>query len=50
MSIIFIFVTGFFVSALTFAAALLVGLHEASDPSQSRLEDLTKLEKKIVGR
>ncbi len=50
MSVIPIFVIGFFVTALTFAAALLVGLHEASNPSLSRLEDLTKVEKKIVGR
>lgn len=50
MSPVFIFIIGLFVSALTLAAALLVGLHEASNPSLSRVEDLTKTEKKIVGR
>lgn len=50
MSSIFIFVVGIFVSGLTLAAATLVGIQEASDPSLSRVEDLTKTEKKIVNR
>ncbi len=50
MNVIFIFVIGMFVSGLTFIAAFLVGLQEASDPSLSRVEELSKIEKKIVGR
>ncbi len=50
MSIMVIFVIGLFVSGLTFAAVMLVGLQEAADPALSRVEDLTKIEKKIVGR
>ena len=50
MNSVIIFVVGLFVSGLTFAAALLVGLQEASDPSLSRVEDLTVTEKKIVKR
>ena len=50
MNPIFIFVVGLFVSGLTLAAAVLVGLQEASDPSLSRVEDLTETEKKIVNR
>ncbi len=48
--IIAIFVVGVFVSGLTLTAAVLVGLQEASDPSLSRIEDLTETEKKIVNR
>jgi len=50
MSTIAIFVVGLFVTILTVAAAALVGLQEASDPGLSRVEDLTEIEKKIVGR
>lgn len=45
-----IFVLGLFVTAITGAGAILIGLQEASDPSQSRVQDLTGLEKQIVGR
>jgi hypothetical protein len=47
---IYIFIVGIFVSGLTLAAAALVGLQEASDPSLSRVEDLTQTEKNIVNR
>lgn len=50
MSALLIFIVGSFVFALTLAASVLVGLQEASDPALSRLEDLTEIEKKIVGR
>ncbi len=50
MSTLAIFVVGLFVSGLTLAAAVLVGLQEAADPALSRIEDLTEAEKKIVGR
>jgi hypothetical protein len=45
-----IFFLGLFVTCITLTASVLVGLQEAADPSQSRIEDLTELEKKIVGR
>ena len=45
-----IFIVGLFVGGLTLTAMLLVGLQEASDPALSRVEDLTEIEKKIVGR
>lgn len=45
-----IFILGLVVSGITLAASLLVGLHEAADPSLSRVEDLTEIEKKIVDR
>ena len=50
MSTFPIFIVGLFVSGLTLAAAVLVGLQEAADPALSRTEDLTEAEKKIVGR
>ncbi len=50
MSLAIIFVVGLFVSVMSFVAVLLVGLQEASDPEQSRLEDLTDLEREIVSR
>lgn len=50
MSTLVIFIVGVFVSGLTLAAALFVGLQEAADPTLSRLEDLTETEKKVVGR
>ena len=45
-----IFFLGLFVTAITLIASILVGLQEAADPAHSRIEDLTELEKKIVGR
>jgi hypothetical protein len=45
-----IFVLGLVVTAVTGAGAVLIGLQEASDPGHSRVEDLTTLEKQIVGR
>jgi len=45
-----IFVLGLIVTAITGAGAILIGLEEASDPEQSRVQDLTKIEKQIVGR
>ena len=45
-----IFVLGLVVTVITGAGAILIGLQEASDPAQSRVEDLTTLEKRIVGR
>ena len=50
MSTVAIFIVGVFVSAITFVATLLVGLDEAADPVQARHEDLTELEKRLVGR
>jgi hypothetical protein len=45
-----IFVLGLIVTVITGVGALMIGLEEASDPDQSRLQDLTQLEKQIVGR
>ena len=45
-----IFVLGLVVTSITGAGAILIGLQEASDPDQSRIQDLTDLEKQIVGR
>ncbi len=45
-----IFVLGLVVTLITGAGAILIGLQEASDPTQSRVEELTTLEKRIVGR
>ncbi len=50
MTSIAIFVLGLVVTGLTGAGAILIGLQEASDPGQSQIEDLTKLEKQIIGR
>ena len=50
MSIVIIFVIGLFVSGVVLVAVVLIGLQEAADSSQSRVEDLTEIEKKIVGR
>ena len=50
MSVLTIFVLGCIVTAVTGTAAVLVGLEEAADPTQSRVEDLTEFEKKLVGR
>ena len=45
-----IFFLGLFVTAIVFTAVLFVDLQEAADPSQSRMEDLTKFEKWMVAR
>jgi hypothetical protein len=45
-----VFFLGLFVTVMTLTASILVGLQEAADPTHSRIEDLTELEKKIVGR
>ena len=50
MSIVIIFVIGLFVSGVVLVAVVLIGLQEAADPSLSRVEDLTEIERKIVGR
>ena len=50
MTTLSIFILGLIVSGITGYAAFLVGLEEAADPSQSRVEDLTVIEKKLVGR
>ena len=50
MTSLAIFVLGLVVTAITGAGAILIGLQEASDPDQSRVEDLTTIEKQIVGR
>jgi hypothetical protein len=45
-----IFILGLLVTCVTLAAAVLVGLNEASDPSHSRPEDLSSLERRFVDR
>ncbi|MGB7343478.1 MAG: hypothetical protein WBD20_04655 [Pirellulaceae bacterium] len=50
MTSLAIFVLGVIVTLITGVGAILIGLEEASDPEQSRVQDLTDLEKKIVGR
>jgi len=45
-----IFVLGVIVASIAGGGAVLIGFEEASDASQSRLQDLTELEKKFVGR
>ena len=50
MTSLAIFVLGVIVTLVTGAGAILIGLEEASDPDQSRIQDLTGLEKQIVGR
>jgi uncharacterized membrane protein YeiB len=45
-----ILILGLIVTAITGVGAVLIGFEEASDASQSQLQDLTELEKKIVGR
>ena len=50
MTSLAIFVLGLIVTAITGAGAILIGLQEASDPKQSRVGDLTEIEKQIVGR
>ncbi len=50
MTALAIFVVGFIVASITGVGAVLIGLEEAGDASQTRLQDLTDLEKKFVGR
>jgi hypothetical protein len=50
MTVVGIFVLGTIVTVITGYAAFLVGLEEAADTTQSRVQDLTAIEKKIVGR
>ena len=50
MTSLAIFALGLVVTCITGAGAILIGLQEASDPDQSQIQDLTKLEKQIVGR
>lgn len=45
-----IFVLGFVVTVITGVGAVLIGLEEAGDPSHSKVENLTDLEKKIIQR
>ncbi len=45
-----IFVLGLIVMLITGTGAVMIGLQEAADPDQSRVEDLTAVEKQIVGR
>ena len=45
-----IFALGVIVTVITGVGAILIGLEEASDSDQSRVQDLTHLEKQIVGR
>jgi len=50
MNSLAIFILGSVVTAITGVGAILIGLQEASDPKQSRVQDLTDIEKEIVGR
>lgn len=50
MTSLTIFVLGLIVTVITGAGAVMIGLQEAADPGQSRVEDLTDVEKQIVGR
>jgi len=50
MTSVAILVLGFIVTMITGVGAVLIGLEEAADPSQSRVEDLSEFEKRIVGR
>lgn len=50
MSDLVIFMFGLFVTVITAIATMLIGLSEAADKSHSRPQDLTNLEKKIVGK
>lgn len=50
MTALSIFVLGLCVTAVTGYGAILIGLQEAADPVQSDVDELTELEKQIVGR
>ncbi len=43
-------VLGVIVTTTTASGAVLIGLDEAADPVQSRVDDLTEFEKNLVGR
>jgi len=45
-----IFILGLFVTSITVAGIILVGLNEAEDPVHSQPEDLTTWEKRLVDR
>jgi hypothetical protein len=45
-----IFVLGLVVTGITGCGAVFIGLQEAADPHQSRVQDLTGFEKQVVGR
>jgi len=49
MSALAIFVVGLFVTGLTVAAAYLIGMSEAADPAHSRPDDLSPLERSLIG-
>jgi hypothetical protein len=49
MTTLAIFILGLFVTGLTLAAVLLIGVSEAVDPAHSRPEDLSGLERSLVG-
>jgi hypothetical protein len=50
MTTLAIFFVGLFVTTVTAAAVILVGLSEAGDPVHSRYSDLTSLERALVDR
>lgn len=50
MTTLAIFLLGVLVTGITFAAVILVGLDEASDPSHSRIQDLSPFERSVVNR
>jgi hypothetical protein len=50
MSTLAIFSLGLIVTGITLAAVFLIGLDEAGDPAQSKLSDLSSLEKSLVDR
>lgn len=50
MTTLAIFLLGVLVTGITIAAVILIGLDEATDPSHSRIEDLSSFEKSVVNR
>ena len=50
MTSIAILFLGLIVTVITGTGAVMIGLQEAADQGQSRVEDLTGVEKQIVGR
>lgn len=50
MTSVSIFALGLIVTLITGTGAIMIGLQEAADPGQSRVEDLTAVEKQIVDR
>lgn len=49
MNDVIIFIFGFVVTGMTVVATILVGLSEAGETDHTREEDLSKIEKKLVG-